>query len=157
MFQGIVMLLFPAYIIGCFMALCLSWSQKSFIVSASYAYILITFQFFITGRAAEFGVNTFLYCAYAQIFMGFCAAYLGNKTVPLGSIAAISVNAFEALAYTLHHPFRDFYFVSINTIQTYQILSLIVLSPGMMKLYRLIPKGREVRWKAHRMESTAGY
>lgn len=151
MFQGLVALLFPVYIVGCLLAVFLSWSKQSFLVSASYAYILITFQFFITGRAQEFGINTFLYCAYAQIFMGLCAIFLGNRTVPLGSIAACLVNMIEALAYALDHPFRDFYFVSINTIQTYQILSLIALSPGMIKLYRFIPKGKE-RWKAHQME-----
>lgn len=153
MFQGIVTLIFPAYVIGCLLAISLSWSKQSLILSASYAYILITFQFFITGRAAEFGVNTFIYCIYAQLFMGFCALFLGNKTIPLGSLAAVCVNAFEALAFTWHHPFRDFYFVSINTIQTYQILSLIALSPGMTRLYRLLPKIKEFRWTAHRMDS----
>lgn len=153
MFQGIVTLLFPAYVIGCLLAISLSWSKKSFLVSASYAYILITFQFLITGRAAEFGVNTFLYCIYAQLFMGFCALFLGNKTIPLGSLLAVCINAFEALAFTWHHPFRDFYFVSINTIQIIQILSLIALSPGMAKIYRLIPKKKERVWKAHQMEA----
>lgn len=153
MFAGIVTLLFPAYIIGCLLAISLSWSKQSLILSLSYAYILITFQFFITGRAAEFGVNTFLYCIYAQLFMGFCAVLTGNRTIPLGSIAACFVNAFEALAYAWEHPFRDFYFVLINTIQTYQILSLIVLSPGMTKLYRLMPKIKEFRWIPHRMDS----
>lgn len=155
MYSQIVSLLFPAYIIGCLLAVSLSWSRKSFLLSASYAYILITFQFFITGRAAEFGVNTFLYCAYAQIFMGLCAMYLGNRTIPLGSIFAISVNAFEALMFTWHHPLRDFYFVSINTIQIFQVLSLIVLSPGITKLYRFRPKEKEFPWPHQRMGSGA--
>ena len=155
MYAQIVAMLFPAYIIGCVLAMGFAWSKRSLYLAFAYSYLLITFQFFISGRAVEFGATTFLYCAFVQIGMGLCAMVLNikpSRTIALGSVIAVALNALAAAAFTLHHPIRTIYFVGINTVQTIQILSMITLSPAFFRVYHLVKtRYKEATW-THRAD-----
>lgn len=146
MYQALVEALFPAYVIGCFIALAMSWSKRSFYLAFGYAYLLIVFQFIATGQAKGWGAYTFLYCAYVQMVMGLCGMFGGNKPLAALSAGAIILNMIAAICFTLHHPIRQIYFVGVNVIQTLQILSLIAMSPAAVRLSRLIREKRTSPW-----------
>jgi hypothetical protein len=154
MYQMLVQSLFPAYVIGCGIALSLSWSKRSFYLAFAYAYLLIVFQFIATGQAKGWGADTFLYCSYVQLVMGFCGYFGGNRTIAGLSIAAVLLNGFAALAFEIDHPIRQVYFIGVNVIQSLQILSLIAMSPAMVKLYRLFH--REKRSSPWAMRAVSG-
>lgn len=137
MYQTLVASLFPMYIYGCFIAMALSWSKRSFYLAFAYSYLLIVFQFIATGQAQGWGVNTFLYCSFVQLVMGFCGL-VGNRMLSRLSIAAILLNFIAAAFFEFHHPIRQIYFVGVNVIQSLQILSLIGMSPALLRLYRFI-------------------
>lgn len=154
MYQALIQALFPAYVVGCFVALSLSWSKRSFYLAFAYGYLLIVFQFVATGQAKGWGVDTFLYCSYVQLVMGFCSVFLGNRTVAMLSIFAVVLNVIAACAFELDNPIRQIYFVGVNVIQSLQILSLIAMSPAMMRLYRLVM--REKRTLPWAMRAASG-
>ena len=138
MYAQIVASLFPAYIIGCMAAILLSWSPKNLMLALAYSYLLIVFQFVSWGQAQGWGVTTFLYCIYVQLAMGFCGAWLGNRILAALSVTAILLNMAAAITFEFNHPIRQVYFVGVNVIQSLQILSLIAMSPALLRLYRLI-------------------
>ena len=138
MYQQIVASLFPMYVYGCFIAMALSWSKRSFYLAFAYSYLLIVFQFVATGQAQGWGVNTFLYCSFVQLVMGFCGAFAGNRMLGVLSVSAILLNFIAASAFVIGHPIRQIYFVGVNVIQSLQILSLIAMSPAAVRLYRLV-------------------
>lgn len=153
MYSQIVASLFPAYVIGCFIAMALSWSKRSFYLAFAYSYLLIVFQFVATGQAQGWGSKTFLYCAFVQLVMGFCGL-AGNKPLSILAILAVILNMGAALMFELHHPIRQIYFVGVNVIQTLQILSLIAMSPAVVRLYRLVK--REKRTLPWAMRAASG-
>lgn len=146
MYQALVASLFPAYVYGCFLAMALSWSRRSFYLAFAYSYLLIVFQFVATGQAKGWGDHTFIYCAYVQMVMGLCGMFGGSKPLALLSGAAIVLNAIAFIAFDLGHPIRQIYFVGVNVIQSLQIISLIAMSPAAVRLYRLIREKRTSPW-----------
>lgn len=140
--------------IGCAIALSLSWSKRSFYLAFAYGYLLIVFQFVATGQAKGWGVDTFLYCSYVQLVMGFSGYFGGNRPLAAISIVAIILNMLAAFAFEIDHPIRQIYFVGVNVLQSLQILSLIAMSPALIRLYRLVR--REKRTLPWTMRTVSG-
>lgn len=159
MYQQLVAYLFPAYVIGCLLAVALAWNRKGFYLACAYSWLLIVFQFISWGNGAGWGYRMFLAVSIVQFFMGFIAhisSVRASRVIALCSIGAIMLNLLAMTAFLLHHPIRQIYFIGMNTVQTIQIGSLIAFAPAwpfLAELWRKLPLKRSKPWTHQMVDS----
>lgn len=133
--------LFEGYLAGILIGMVGSLKNSRYwALSFFYFVVIISAHFKLAIDSHALGALFYFGAGTAQLIIMIAALALWNAaSMPLSLLAygAVVINALAFINFPYHTGIWDYYYTLINTIQTLQIASLIVLSPASVYLYRL--------------------
>lgn len=122
-------------------------------LSFFYAIVIVSAHYKLAIDSHSLGLVFYVGAGAAQFIILIAALTIWTPaSIPISFLAymAVIINAVVAASYPNHIGLWPYYYSLINTIQTLQIASLIVLSPASVYLFKVVSKritiGKDSKW-----------
>lgn len=146
--------LFEGYVAGLIAGMLGSLKNTRYwALSFFYAVVIVSAHYKLAIDSHALGFVFYVGAGTAQFIILIAALTLWTPaSIPLAMLAyaAVIINAIVGASYPNHVGLWPYYYSLINTIQTLQIASLIVLSPASVYLFHVVSKritiGKDSKW-----------
>lgn len=139
---NLMITLFEGYLAGLIAGMLGSLKNSRYwALSFFYAVVIVSAHFKLAIDSHSLGIVFYLGAGGAQLIVliaCICLWTAASMTISILAYGAVIINALSFVNFPSHEGIFPYYYSLINTIQTLQIASLIVLSPASVYLLRLM-------------------